>query len=234
MRKSIWMMGAGVLALMLYAPALYALECVGASDAPLVKLLPPPPCETCEETKAELDELASLENARTPEQVKHAEDDASRNLARFLEGGGFAFDSAKLAACENFFVKRRKEESAAVEAAKVTFCRTRPFLTPGNELHPLEAAKPDPSFSYPSGHSTYAATTGFLLAEMLPEKRAEIYGRINDYAHSRMVAGVHFRSDVEAGKLYGAAIGAALFAKPEFRQEFDEAKACIRKAVGLE
>ncbi len=234
MRKSIWIMGAGVLALIIYAPALHAQECRGSSDAPLVKLLQPPPCESCEETKAELDELASLESARTPEQMQHAVLDASRNLARFLEGGGFAFDSAKLAGCENFFVKRRQDQIAAVEAAKATFCRPRPFLTPGNELHPIKEAKPDPSFSYPSGHSTYAATTGFLLAEMLPEKRAEIYSRINDYAHSRMVAGVHFRSDVEAGKLYGAAIGAALFAKPEFRQEFDEAKACVRKAVGLE
>ncbi len=185
MRKSIWMMGAGALALMIYAPTLYAQECRDASDAPLVKLLQPPPCENCEETKAELDELASLESTRTPEQARHALDDASRKLARFLEGGGFAFDPVKLAACENFFVKRRQDEIAAVEAAKATFCRTRPFLTPGNELHPLDGgAKPELSFSYPSGHSTYAATTGFLLAEMLPEKRAEIYGRINDYAHA--------------------------------------------------
>jgi acid phosphatase (class A) len=224
----------GALVLALYSPALEARECQAQPDAPLVKLLAAPPCETCEETKAELDELESLERARTPEQAAHAAGDATRTIARFLEGGGIAFDPAKLAPCEEFFLKRRKEEKAAVEAAKDTFCRLRPFQTPGNGLHPVREAKPDESYSYPSGHATYGATVGFLLAGMLPEKRAEIYSRINDYARSRMVAGVHFRSDVEAGKLAGAAIGASLLAQPGFRPEFEQAKTCVRMAVGLE
>ncbi len=219
--------------LALGVPAL-AEECRGRSEAPLVRLLPPPPCETCEETKAELDELAGLERTRTPEQTRHVAGDAARSVARFLEGGGIAFDAAKLAACEDFFLKRRKEEKAVVDEAKETFCRLRPFATPGNALRPVQEAQPNSSFSYPSGHATYGATVGFLLAEMLPEKRAEIYSRIADYAHSRMLAGVHFRSDVEAGKLFGAAIGASLFAKPEFRKEFDEARACVRAAVGID
>ncbi len=210
-----------------------AAECVGRSDEPLVGLLQPPPCETCEETKAELDELEALEKARTPEQAENVARDAERSLPRFLEGGGIAFDAEALKACEDFFLKRRKHETAMLEAAKSTFCRPRPYATSGNALHPVDRAKPGDSFSYPSGHSTYGATTGFLLAAMMPERKAAIYARINDYAHSRMVAGVHFRSDVEAGKLYGTAVAAALFATPGFQAEFDEAKACVRKAAGL-
>jgi acid phosphatase (class A) len=221
--------------------ALYALpsgaslarECLGRTDVPLVKLLPPPPCEACEETKAELDELVSLEKARTDEQANRAREDVERSVSRFLAGAGIGFDAAKLQACEAFFLSRRREEKAIVDAAKDSFCRLRPFLTPGNGLHPVEAAKPDDSFSYPSGHATYGATVGFLLAEMLPEKKAEIYNRIEDYGHSRMVAGVHFRSDIAAGKIMGAAIVASLFARPDFRVEFDQARTCVRNAVGL-
>lgn len=216
------------------AQAVGAAECVGHSDEPLVGLLQPPPCESCEETRAELGELAALEQARTPEQSEHAAKDAERSLPRFLQGAGIAFDAEALKACDGFFLKRRKEEKAAVDAAKFTFCRLRPFLTAGNSLHPIDEAKPGDSFSYPSGHSTYGATIGFLLAEMLPEKRAALLARINDYAHSRMIAGVHFRSDVEAGKLYGAAIAGAEFARPGFEAEFQEAKACVRKAAGLQ
>jgi acid phosphatase (class A) len=208
--------------------------CAGRSDEPLVGLLQPPPCEACEETKAELDELAALEKARTPEQVEQAARDAERSLPRFLEGAGIVFDAEALKPCEDFFLKRRKDESASLEAAKSTFCRPRPYATSGNALHPIERAKPEVSFSYPSGHSTYGATTGFLLAAMMPEKKAAIYARINGYAHSRMVAGVHFRSDVEAGKLYGTAIATALFARPGFQAEFEEAKVCVRKAVGMQ
>jgi acid phosphatase (class A) len=228
------MLLAMVLACVSLRTPVMAKDCAGQSDAALVKLLPPPPCETCEETKAELAELSDLEKTRTVEQVKHAGDDAKRSVARFLEGAGIPFDAAKLGACDAFFLNRRKDEKEAVDAAKGTFCRLRPFKTAGNSLHPVQDAKPDESFSYPSGHATYGATIGFLLAEMLPEKRSEIYSRINDYAHSRMVAGVHFRSDVEAGKLFGAAIGTSLFAKPGFREEFDAAKACLRGAVTLQ
>ena len=217
-----------------WTSAASAAECLGRSDQPLVSLLQPPPCETCEETKAELDELAALEQARTPEQVEHAARDAGRTLPRFLEGASIAFDAEALKPCEDFFLKRRKEETAALEAAKSTFCRPRPYATAGNTLRPVDGAKPSDSYSYPSGHSTYGATTGFLLAAMMPEKRAAIYARINDYAHSRMVAGVHFRSDVEAGKFYGTAIAVALFAKPGFQAEFEEARICVRKAAGLQ
>ena len=160
--------------------------------------------------------------------------DVKRSVDRFLDGAGIAYDPEKLRSCEKFFTKARQEEKAAVEAVKDAFCRTRPFKTPGNTLHPVEAARPDDSFSYPSGHSAYGATIGFLLVEMLPEKRAEIYRRIKDYARARMIAGAHFRSDVEAGKLIGAAVVASLFAKPDFRPAFDEARTCVRKAVGLE
>jgi acid phosphatase (class A) len=213
-------------------PAASGEKCTGHSAEPLASLLQPPPCESCEETKAELAELTALERSRTPEEADHAARDAERTLARFVEGGGIAFDMGALKGCEDFFVKRRKDETAALEAAKTAFCRPRPFVTPGNTLHPLDA--PSDTYSYPSGHSTYGATTGFLLAAMLPERREAIYARINDYAHSRMVAGVHFRSDVEAGKLYGSAMANALFAKPGFQAEFEEAKACVRKAAGLQ
>jgi acid phosphatase (class A) len=216
------------------AQPLLAKECAGRSAIPMVRLLPAPPCETCAKTKAEMEELLDLERHRTEEQAKHAAEDLERSVARFLKGGGISFDAEKLSLCEAYFMKRRKEEKAIVDGAKSTFCRLRPFMTPGNQLHPVDEARPDDSYSYPSGHATYGATVGFLLAEMVPEQRAEIYSRIDDYARSRMIAGVHFRSDVEAGKLFGAAIGTTVLADPELRGEFEEAKACVRKAAGLQ
>ena len=124
----------GILCFALYAPALEARECQGQSDVPLVNLLPPPPCETCPEAKAEMDELASLERERTPEQENQVASDVKRSVDRFLEGAGIAYEPEKLRPCEKFFTKTRQEEKAAVEAAKDTFCRTRPFKTPGQHV----------------------------------------------------------------------------------------------------
>ncbi len=47
-----------------------AKECVGKTDAPLVRLLPPPPCENCEETKAELSELLELQKSSKPRAIE--------------------------------------------------------------------------------------------------------------------------------------------------------------------
>ncbi len=210
-----------------------AKECVGTTDAPLVRLLPQPPCESCDETKAELSELLELQKSRSPEQSKHAGDDFERSVGRFLSGAGISFDAAKLAECEPLFLKWRKEGKEIVDAAKNAFCRDRPYTRSNSGLRPLKQALPDDSYSYPSGHSAYGATLGTLLSQMLPEKKSEIYGRINDYARSRMVAGVHYRSDVEAGKLIGAAIATELFARDQSAREFANAKACVRSATGF-
>ena len=208
-------------------------ECAGRSGLPIVKLLPPPPCGACEETKAEIDELLHLQNTRTEEERKHALADENRSVGRFFEGAGIAYDASKLEACEGFFKARRDDEKQAVNAIKTTFCRKRPYDADIGKSAKLRPLSHEDSFAYPSGHATYGSVIGLMLAEMLPEKRAEIYARIDDYGHSRMIAGVHHRSDIEAGKIIGAAIDASLFAREGFLTEFNAAKICIRDAVDL-
>src|SRR2546423_173969 len=57
------------------------------------------------------------------------------------------------------------------------------------------------SYSYPSGHARYGAVTAILLANMVPEKRRELFARGWDYGESRVVGGVHFPTDVESGRI---------------------------------
>jgi len=87
--------------------------------------------------------------------------------------------------------------------------------------------------SYPSAHATYGAALGMVLAEMIPEKKEALYKRIQDYGYSRVVSGAHFRSDVYAGNVAGAAIAASLLSKEAFRNELSDVKGELRKAVGL-
>jgi acid phosphatase (class A) len=72
-----------------------------------------------------------------------------------------------------------------------------------------------------------------VLAEMIPEKKEALYKRIQDYGYSRVVSGAHFRSDVYAGNVAGAAIAASLLSKEAFRNELSDVKGELRKAVGL-
>ena len=201
-----------------------------------IKLLASPPCDDCDETKAELKELTQMQEARTPAEQEHAKADITISIPRFLEGANIKFDPAALDKCKDFFEKLFKVTKEASDNAKKTFCRTRPFNLLGNTLQPLQSPDELKNVpSYPSGHTTYGTLMGTVLARMLPEKRDELYARIADYGHSRMIAGVHYRSDVDAGKVLGSAIAANEFAADEdFKNTLPGATACVREAIGLQ
>ena len=55
--------------------------------------------------------------------------------------------------------------------------------------------------SYPSGHAMDSYLTAILLAQMVPEKRSALFERAASNAQSRVIAGVHYPSDLEGGKL---------------------------------
>src|SRR5262249_20668660 len=154
-----------------------------------------------------------IQEARTPAEQDHAKADITISLARFLDGADIRFDAAALDKCGSFFERLAKLTKEAGNNAKNTLCRTRPFKLAGSTLQPLQSADDlKNSASYPSGHTTYGTLIGTVLAQMLPEKRDQLYARIADYGHSRLVVGVHYRSDVEAGEVLGAAIAADEFA----------------------
>ena len=100
---------------------------------------------------------------------------------------------------------------------------------------PCLPAGPAPAFSYsyPSGHSTYGAVTGILLANMVPEKRRELFARAWDYGQSRVVGGVHFPTDVESGRIEATAMVALMMQNAEFRADLAAARVELRRSLGL-
>jgi acid phosphatase (class A) len=89
-----------------------------------------------------------------------------------------------------------------------------------------------PTNSYPSDHATIAMLYAEILARMLPEQRLRLLARARQYAAHRVVCGVHFKTDIEAGKWAGAIEAFAMFRNPAFEKEFAEARAEIRSALG--
>src|SRR5262249_54565118 len=125
-----------------------------------IKLLAPPPCDTCAETQNELAELRVLQRTRTDAEAKHAMADAQISLERFLAGAGIAVDDQKLGACKGFFVNLERIAGKAATQAKQTFCRLRPYKLAGSGITPLGDAKTGDTPAYPSGHTTFGTFLG--------------------------------------------------------------------------
>jgi acid phosphatase (class A) len=194
-------------------------------------LLLPPPCDTCAITKAELAELQNLQSARTPDMTEHASADYIRTPERFLAGMGIHVGAHALGQAASILTCAAETAEMAVNKAKMQFNRTRPYKLPDNGLHPLKNVSADDAPSYPSGHSAFGSVTGLVLAAMDPDLRDRFLARIEDFGYSRLVSGVHFRTDVYAGELVGATAAATLLGNEDFLRRVDLAAPDVRNAV---
>ena len=88
-------------------------------------------------------------------------------------------------------------------------------------------------YGYPSGHSTTGYLEALVLVMIVPEKRDAIMARADDYAHSRVVCGVHYPTDVAASKYVAYAIMGIMMNNSQFRKELEAARAETRRALGF-
>jgi acid phosphatase (class A) len=198
----------------------------------LYRLLPPPPEAGSTQERAELDELLRLQATRTAAEIQRAQADATVSIFRFADalGSPAQFNPRQLPLTSELFARIGKDESLFMNPSKDAFSRPRPFVT---DRHLAPVVPKPPSASYPSGHSTWAVASAIVLADMVPERRAQIFARADEYAHNREVGGVHYPSDVFAGHLAGTVLAGALFDQPRFVADELAAAAELRRSLGL-
>ncbi|WP_428565328.1 MAG: acid phosphatase [Solidesulfovibrio sp. DCME] len=221
-----------VLVLLLSASAACARDLPFALGRPVAvtHLLPPPPLPGSPEERAELGELLALQQARTPEMVEQVRADAERSAFRFADVLGPGFVAEKLPRATPFFEALKQAAQAMDGDGKQYWNRARPAAV-DPAIKPCIKTPDSPA--YPSGHATYGTLVSIVLANMVPERQRELYARGQAYGFAREVAGVHFPSDVAAGRIVGTLIAAVLLEDPSFMAAFAEAKAEVRRALGL-
>ena len=208
---------------------------IQAKDAILVQpsqfdartVLHAPPADDSAQTKAELAKVHEIEAKRTQAEFdKAVADGKNETVFLFQPVFGDGFTAEKLPVTAAFFAKVGNDEGVFANVAKNTWKRPRPFLV-DTTLHPCEHGK---SFSYPSGHATRGYLLAVVLAAAVPEKRDAILDRAADYGRSRLVCGVHYRSDVEAGRTTGTALGAVMLSLPAVRTDLESVHAELAAA----
>ena len=206
-----------------------SLQYIDSTVMDLKNYLPPPPTPDSELANADLDQVLLIQKSRTPLQVESAQADAQENIWRFASVVGNArFRSENLPIFTKFFERVIATERLLAESAKAKWNRQRPFLVSA-KVNPV-VTRPLSS-SYPSGHATVGTVMGIVLGEMIPEKRDKILARALEFANNRVIGGVHFPSDVVAGRISGSLIASALMSRIDFKRDFSAAKDELRSVL---
>jgi acid phosphatase (class A) len=191
-----------------------------------------PPAAESAETRQELGELLELQHARTPSQVAAAQADRRKDVSHFFVALGLDPEHRPaLPALQSFTDTAEADIGPYVRAAKEKFRRLRPYAIEP-KLEPCIGDVADDQ-SYPSGHATYGYVMGSLLSELVPERRTELMRRAEEFARQRMVCGVHFPSDLEAGRRGADFLVGEMHRSAAFQHDADAARTELRAALKL-
>ncbi|HEU4993830.1 MAG TPA: phosphatase PAP2 family protein [Gemmatimonadaceae bacterium] len=171
----------------------------------------PPPLT---DLTGQVNEVIEIVKNRTPEQAAMA---VALNLGpgSITPAGDFGEKA------EPFIRKRNMDERAAAHVyallnaaimdavigcwdTKYTYLVLRPWMVAPADLpfSSLIIGRPNHP-SYPSGHSCVSASAATVLERFFPENTTELEQRVIDNGMSRIIAGIHYRMDVEAGQALG-------------------------------
>lgn len=113
---------------------------------------------------------------------------------------------------------------------KATYGRLRPYVR-FNEptLFPGDEEELRDQGSYPSGHTVRGWGMALLLCEINPDAQNELFKLGYEWGQSRVIAGYHWQSDVDASRMLAAACYARLHACEEFLKDMAEARKEFKK-----
>lgn len=204
---------------------------VTPSELELVKLLPPPPAQGSDATKKEIEEILNFQEKRTDKMVEYAQADQDISIFRFSDIMGDKFTKENLPITAEFFHNVTATASVISGPAKDFWKRPRPSVF---DARVKPCVKVPPNAAYPSGHSTAGNLMAIILANMVPEKSAEIFDRGWAFAVNRIIGGVHYRSDSESGRIAATLIAECMFKNSGFLADYEKSRVEIRKALGYE
>jgi acid phosphatase (class A) len=203
-----------------------------ADSSAFVAQVPPPPAPGSPEARAEIAQLLAIQAARTPAVRDAARADRKKDIWQFY--GALGVDRSAdgtLVPLRDFTERVERDVGIYVRAAKRRYARQRPYVVE-RRIEPCIGDVAD-NQSYPSGHSAYGYAMALLLADMVPERRSKLVARADQFANQRMVCGVHFASDIAAGRQAAEWLLVRLAESDRYRLDKERATRALRAALVL-
>jgi acid phosphatase (class A) len=152
-------------------------------------------------------------------------------LERYACAMGRPIDKAHLPRTYRLLQRIELDARTVGTPPKNHFNRTRPLIGDDRPVCIGREAWMSTNASYPSGHAMTGWAWGLVLGELAPPRASGLLEAGREIGNSRVICGVHYQSDVEAGRMLGAAMVAREHANAQFRADFAAARAELARAT---
>ena len=202
-----------------------------AKDLPdATVFLPPPPAEGSPLFEADKAIHANARDfLRTGPRAIRARVEGTTDIDSMatLFSGAFGRELSREATPKTLDLLRRSVVTIRLTATapKKAYMRTRPYvLYNEGTLIPEDEEEERNTGSYPSGHSVRGWGMALVLSALNPDRQDTLLRAGYEWGQSRVIAGYHWQSDVEASRLLASAAFTRLQNCQEFLKDFAAAK----------
>lgn len=186
----------------------------------------PPPAPESDAQREDLAVILSWQNKRTEADCAKAGETAKADYD-FFWGTNSPFPEPIPGEVKDFFNRLSSDLEGAVTNMKERYQRPRPYKAyPGDAV---PCIKKSWGYSYPSGHSTYSRVFADVLTDIVPERKDEFFSRADEIAQDRVIGGVHFPTDIAAGKVFGDLYHSELLKSEAYRKDIEKMKVLLLK-----
>lgn len=200
-----------------------------------LKLLPPPPAPGTAAAAADEAAYRQTRQMKGTARWTLATEDTNLKFPKAAETFSCALNmdiSQDATPHLNMLLRRTLTDAGlATNTAKDFYKRPRPFVVMKEPTcAPAEEALLSRDPAYPSGHAALGWAWAMVLTELAPDHADALMARGYAFGQSRVICGSHWQSDVDSGRLVGAAAVSRLQADATFRAQMTAARAEIAAA----
>ena len=171
-----------------------------------------------------------LDTLRARKAIREAAYQVADMAQQFSQAFGMEISEQSTPAIYNVLNRAVLTIRLSATKPKATYMRTRPFVY-FNEpsLVPEDEEELRNNGSYPSGHTVRGWGMALLLCEINPDAQDNLYRLGYEWGQSRVIAGFHWQSDVDASRMLAAACYARLHTCQAFLDDMAAAKKEYKK-----
>lgn len=163
-----------------------------------------------------------MQNTRTLADIARIRSEVRLKPEVFSGALGPRFSRAHAPRTFLFLEKMEQDLTSINDKTKAVWNRPRPSQA---SSHVEPCIKLPPNSAYPSGHAIIAYAWASVLAEIYPDHAKDIFARAAQIGRDRIIAGVHYPTDVASGRKFGIALVQQMHDNPRFRDDLHAAAA---------